>query len=399
MFRPSPLVTYSSRRDISDGNVRSRPSVACAAAAARDALLWCCAIVELQPPCISLDTLTCEAILADALGTPFPVSNELPLPAATPPAALAAPGTPAETTDAWTAQFARALQIQHARVREFLQSQRDRWRQIAAHLARQIDTLQAEIHALQATSEGLRAELLARPAEGNQAELAEDASRRYLLVLDDIRDLKARNAELQRQLLQAQAAAARRGAAASAVLDSGSNWEAQKRRILAELASDDQHDAESMERRSKIEEIVARTDKVIAEKNREIEELRQLLDNQSSGLGSPAFDAATERVLDQDAIIREERQRLQQLQTECRDKLRQAEIELAMERARLARRDAEIEEKLRNADQHRSSTEAEALAPTGRPVRGRWRTQLGLTDDGPESDRRSDRRVRNGASI
>ena len=64
-----------------------------------------------------------------------------------------------------------------------------------------------------------------------------------------------------------------------------------------------------------------------------------------------------------------------------------------MERARLARRNAEIEEKLRNADLCRSSAEADALAPTGRPVRGRWRTQMGLTDDDlPESDRSRDRR-------
>ena len=83
--------------------------------------------------------------------------------------------TPPEATDAWTAHFARALQAQHARVREFLQAQRDRWRQIAAHFTRQIETLQAEVHALQATNEGLRAELLAQPAEGDRTEAAEDA--------------------------------------------------------------------------------------------------------------------------------------------------------------------------------------------------------------------------------
>ncbi len=139
---------------------------------------------------------------------------------------------------------------------------------------------------------------------------------------------------------------------------------------------------------------MARTDKIIAEKNREIEELQQLLNNQSNSLGSLALGAAAlEPVFDQDVIIREERQRLQQLQEECRGKLRQAEIELAMERARLARRDAEIEEKLRNGELRRASAETEALAPTGRPVRGRWRTQLGLTDDGPpETDRSRDRR-------
>ena len=235
-----------------------------------------------------------------------------------------------------------------------------------------------------ATNEGLRAELLVRPSNDDQAEAGRDASRHYSLVADEVRDLKARNAELQRQLLEVHS-----GAAGALPSDLGTDWAAQKRRFLAELESGDQHDAESANQRSQIEEIVARTDKIIAEKDREIEELQHLLSDQSDSLGSLALGAAAlEQVLDQDALIREERQRLQQLQVECRDKLRQAEIELAMERARLARRDAEIEEKLRNTDLRRSSAETEALAPTGRPVRGRWRTQMGLTDDDPpESDR------------
>ena len=325
---------------------------------------------------------------------PLPASGDHPPDSAAQQAEATLSSTCFEPSDAWTANFAGILQAQHARVREFLQAQRDRWRQIAARFTRQIESLQAEVDALQATSEGQRAELLAQPGSGDQTEIAEDASRRYLMAMDDIRDLKARNAELQRQLLEAQSASTRRGAAAPS--DSSGDWETQKRRMLAELESDDRHDAESADRRLKIEEIVARTDKIIAEKDREIEELQHLLNDQSNSVGSLALGAAAlEQVLDQDAIIREERQRLQQLQDECRDKLRQAEIELAMERARLARRDAEIEEKIRNADQRQSTADADAaaLAPTGRPVRGRWRAQLGLTDDGPPaSDRSRDRR-------
>ena len=310
---------------------------------------------------------------------------------------MSTPSASPELADAWTAHFARTLQAQHARVREFLQTQRDRWQQMAANFTRQIETLQAEVHALQAANQGLRAELVAHPAEGDQAaaiEAAEDASRRYLLALDDIRELKARNAELQRQLLEIQPAASQGGAAASAPADNVTGWEAQKRRILLELNSDEQRDAEAPDRRLKIKEIVARTDKIIAEKNREIEELRQLRNDRGNSLDTPAPGAAAaEQVIDQDALVREERQRLQQLQAECRETFRQAEIELAMERARLARRAAEIEEKLRNADIHRSPAEAEALAPTGRPVRGRWWTRLGLTDDAPpESDPSGDRR-------
>ena len=179
-------------------------------------------------------------------------------------------------------------------VREFLQNQRDRWRQIAARFTRQIESLQAEVQALQATNVGLGTELSARPAEGDQAAAAaaaEDASRRYLMAMDDIRDLKTRNAELQRQLLEAQTAQPRRGPAASPA-ESGGDWESQKRRLLAELESDDHHDAESKQQRLKIEEVIARTDQIIAEKNREIEELQNLLNNQSNSLGSLAFGAA-----------------------------------------------------------------------------------------------------------
>jgi len=338
-----------------------------------------------------MDTIVSDVPVAHALGAPLPASCE-------PPAATAVPGaeagTPGETTDAWTANFTRTLQDQHARVREFLQAQRDHWRQIAARFTRQIETLQAEVHALQATNAGLGAELSARPAASNPtevAEAAEEASRRYLMAIEDIRDLKARNAELQRQLIEVQPAQARRGP--SAPSEDSADWETQKRRLLAELESHDSHDAESTDRRLKIEEIVARTDKIIAEKNREIEELRHLLSSQSNSIGTLALGAAAlGDVLDQDAIILEERQRLKQLQDECQAKLRQAEIELAMERARIARRDAEIEEKIRNMEARRSATEAEALAPTGRPVRGRWRTQLGLADDPPESERSRDRR-------
>ncbi len=126
----------------------------------------------------------------------------------------------------------------------------------------------------------------------------------------------------------------------------------------------------------------SRTDKIIAEKEREIAELKHLLDNQSSSVGSLAVGAAAlEQVFDQDEIIREERQRLQQATEELREKLRKSEIDHAMERARLARREAEIEERLRNGDSRPpAENNAEALAPTGRPVRGRWRTQMGLGD-------------------
>jgi hypothetical protein len=284
--------------------------------------------VDLFSSCITLDTLTSDAFLADALGVALP-----------PPAA------PQPPSDEWTANFARALQIQHTRVREFLQSRRDRWRRISAQFTCQVEKLQAEVHALTVINESLRA--------GRGATVV--VSRPY-----------------------AQDPAATPG--------QGGDWETQKKRLLAELESDDPLDADSAERRLTIEEIIARTDRIIADKDHEIEELQHLLDTQSNSLGSLALGAAAvEQVFNQDEIIREERQRLKLLQEELREKLCRAEVEHATERARLARREAEIEEKLRAGESRRAAAAAdvEALAPTGRPVRGRWRTQMGLTDDGP----------------
>ena len=338
--------------------------------------------MELQSSFIPIDTFTCNALLADPWTGPLPAGGEVPSPAA----GQAAPprGASPEPADAWSDGFTRTLQSQHVRVREFLFQQRDRWRRATAHFTRQAETLQAEVRALQAANEGLRAELLARPAGENASAVAAAASQTCLAAMDEVRGLKARNAELQRQLLELRAAPA--GAAAAAPRADSGPWEAQKRRFLAELESDAPQDAEAAAERSKIEDVIARTDKIVADKNREIEELQYLLSNQSNSLGALAVGAAAlGQVLDQDAIIREERERLQQLQEDCRQKLRQAEIELAMERARLARRDAEIEEKLQSAEARRGAVQpdAEALAPTGRSVRGRWRTQMGLTDDDP----------------
>jgi hypothetical protein len=347
----------------------------------------CLATVNFLPSFISVDTFNCDAFLADASGLPLPG-------AAIPPAAPAGSIAPGEqAADPWTAQFTQALQAQHTRVREFLETQRERWREVAAHFTREIETLQVQVQELQGTNEGLRQELAQLP-EREPAEKAPDPGDGDRATNDEVRELKARNASLQRQLLDLQSSAAGRGAAAAAPA-AANNWETQKRKLLANLATDDPHDSEATERRLKIEEIVARTDKIIAEKNCEIEELKYLLDHQSSSLGSLAVGAeALGQIFDQDAVILEERQRLQQLQDETQAKLRAAEIEIAMERARLARREAEIEEKILNNNLRQSTAEAEseALAPTGRPIRGRWRTQLGLTDDQPESENRRDQR-------
>ncbi len=309
--------------------------------------------MDLFNPYNSIDTLTADALGGAAQSVPLGESCE-------PAAAPVFPPQPVESgqPDAWSENFARSLQDQHSRVRQFLQAHAERWRKMVAHFTRQVENLQATIAGLTADNDVLR----------EQAEQVVEVEPRVSMTDVQARPSRPASTGLAR--------------VTQSLHSDGNDWESQKRRMLAELESDDAIDVESTTRRMEIKEVIERTDRIIAEKDREIEELKHLLDSQSGSVGSLAVGAAAlEQIFDQDEIIREERQRLQQAQEELRGKLRQSEIDHAMERARLARREAEVEERLRNGEPNGSGGDNEALAPTGRPVRGRWRTQLGLGGD------------------
>ena len=132
--------------------------------------------------------------------------------------------------------------------------------------------------------------------------------------------------------------------------------------------------------RLEIEQVVRTTDAVVAEKQREIEQLQALLTAQSSNLASVAVGAAAlGRSLDQDAIIRQERDTLKQLQEQWREKLRQAEIEISMERAQIAREKAELDARCRAlALPAAAADDASGRKLGDRPPRGQWLARLGL---------------------
>jgi hypothetical protein len=158
------------------------------------------------------------------------------------------------------------------------------------------------------------------------------------------------------------------------------DWETEKRRILAALESDfDPNDPAQRAERLKIEAVLATTESLIAEKDREIERLRQPLGEPPDGHETTMTSAAVNEAIDADAAIRQERERLQQLQDQWQEKLRQAEIELAVERATLARQRAELENQLRSAGKE-PSPGAAATADDAGPARGRWLAKLGLSE-------------------
>src|SRR6185436_1774548 len=124
-----------------------------------------------------------------------------------------------------------------------LQRLRARVAELEQDLARRPESNQAdsaELVALRAERDALAArveQLEQRPAaplDANTDQQVADLQRRFELAVEDVRDLKTKNAKLESQLA---AAASNRPASQS---DSGSmDWESQKRRMLAALEDGD----------------------------------------------------------------------------------------------------------------------------------------------------------------
>jgi hypothetical protein len=223
--------------------------------------------------------------------------------------------------------------------------------------------------------------------DGKLAEELADMQRRYQLAMDDVRELKRKNADLEKRGAGGGPAAPSAGAA------DGMDWEAQKRRMLAALEaneSDDEGDEEEKAERLRIRDVIAKTDAVLAAKDQEIADLKQLLDSQSDNIGGMAVGAqAIAEMLNQDEVVTAERERLLQLQKEWEEKLRQAEIEMSVQRAKIARERAEIEERLRQFQQQQAEHGGDETSSTDggkskKPPRGRWLTRLGLKEQDEE---------------
>ncbi len=280
--------------------------------------------------------------------------------------------------------FADALREQRSRAQEFLAALGERQR-------RAEERLEAWIRAC---SESDRNE---RPSSGPPVDAAELEALRYernrmerqLFETErQLRETADRLATAEQQLaraLESLPEGAGRRREAGGVLD----WESEKRRILAALEAECGAEGEgapastsSGKNRLEIAAVLRRTDAIVADKDREITELKQLLRDQSANLGSVAVGAAAVGdVLDRDAIILEERENLRRLRAEWEEKLRKAEIEISLERAKLARQHADLEERLRT---HGGVPQKPGVSGTAaaKPDKssGRWLARLGLKE-------------------
>lgn len=220
----------------------------------------------------------------------------------------------------------------------------------------------------------------AKTSAGEGGEGGDEYRQRYEMALSDLREERARVSELEGKLARAKTSGA-------AVDDGGAmDWEAQKRRLLAALESDfDDDSSQSQEDKLTLQEAIRLTDEAVAAKERELDQLQRLLEEQSSNVGNMAVGAAAvAELLDTDELIRQERENLQQIQQEWRDKLRQSEIDISLERARLARDRAQLEEQIRELESEAARVQKNggSNAPEDKKAaRGNWLTRMGLKGD------------------
>lgn len=216
---------------------------------------------------------------------------------------------------------------------------------------------------------------------------------------DRISELEQQNHDLATQL--ASVNLRQTVATANSSTDDALSWEQRKEIILRQM-DEESFDADAFVKDLQteyeqqietpaefIEHLQTDLEKCEAElvrRNGEIGELKCLLQQHSetreSGVAIGA--AAIAQMVDSDELVQQERERLQQLQTEWEEKFRQSEIKASLERAKLSRerqevvkKTAELEEQLEHLRRD-SKLKDDAGSTSSR----RWLVKLGLTENG-----------------
>jgi len=196
----------------------------------------------------------------------------------------------------------------------------------------------------------------------------------------EIEQLTAQNEQLANELARA---SVHRSISKSTDANATMTWEQRKALIFAQ----DAEDSEATDRTHDTAELRAAIERLrsdVQSRDTELAELRELLEQQpikcNDGMAIGA--AAIANLMESDELIREERSRLQSLQTEWESTFRQMEISasieranLARERQRLERQNVELEEQLAHLKRELRQEEI-----TGPNQSRRWFAKLGLGD-------------------
>ena len=234
------------------------------------------------------------------------------------------------------------------------------------------EQLVLEISRLEEERDALQSELRSAKVNPQSSEESHDP------LLDQLYDLRE-------ELRQSQDEVARLKVAAQNPADPEpgvrGDWESQKQALLAQLESEDRVDEDRSGQLISMREVISATDEVVAAKNREVSELKQLLAQQSESIGEVAVGAAAiDEIFNHDDLIQQERESLEKMKAEWREKLSQAEIEVSMERAKIARERKELEAELeRLQDEKKQTTAEKSEAQNSESAqKNRWFAKLGL---------------------
>jgi chromosome segregation ATPase len=242
-----------------------------------------------------------------------------------------------------------------------------------------MDELRVERDALLKEVESLKSSAHASDDHGSEVD---DLRHRIEMAMADLRQANSQIADLKRQLAQKNAAS---GGAHAPESGGAGDWEHQKRLLLAQLEADDVTTPAQKKERLKIEDVIAKTNSVVAEKEAEIAELKSLLEMRpqgGAGAAETAFGAAAiSQLLDGDELVKQQREALERMTRELQEKLRQAEIDTSLERAKLARERAELHEQIQKLQDERAKSPDNPGRSDDKlksPGRRNWLDHLGL---------------------
>jgi hypothetical protein len=249
----------------------------------------------------------------------------------------------------------------------------EREQEALAEARRALDAQRNELDARQRQVEARQAE-----TEQQRRHIARELQKKRAAAERDVQRMRC---EVESSTTTASPAAAPKKTPSPATSFPGSSgWELQKQQLLAALEG--MEEGREPGERQRIEDLVRKTDEAIAAKDREIVELRALVERG----GGRAVRTAAETVAladggGHDAAVEQERERLRTLQAELLEKLRQSEIEVSIERAEIARQRVEIEEIMRQFAEEKAAGDAArgaSAAEGGKSPSRRWLTRLGL---------------------
>ena len=240
--------------------------------------------------------------------------------------------------------------------------------------------LQAEIASLQTALAAMRTDCWQVTDSNSSVEI--------VTLTAELAAMRQHNADLAMQLARAQISSYPTTPPhlnLSALNQESMTWEQRKKLILQQLEneSETQDHPGSPHLRINIEDVLRTTQAEIDRRDEEIAELRSIVQQQSNTREGVAIGAAAiAQMLDSDELVKLEREKLIAIQREWESKLREAEIQMSIERAKLSRERAELEMQIRaSADQTNNLPSQSNAIPNAdnKPVR-RWLEHLGLQD-------------------